>query len=60
LGTVMLTIISAAGCRITEACCTYLALLIEGEVYLPFQHGLLEHVTLQNRAVPKKLNTKFI
>jgi 6-phosphofructokinase 1 len=53
------TFISADGFHITAACRTYLAPLIEGEDYPPFTHGLPDYVTLQNRAVPKKLGTDF-
>src|SRR5690606_12236576 len=52
--------ISEDGMGITDACRTYLAPLIEGEAYPPYQHGLPGYTLLQKVAVPKKLNTGFV
>ena len=51
--------ISADGFHITQACRTYLVPLVQGEDYPPFKNGLPDYVTLENRAVPKKLHTDF-
>src|SRR5690606_30383546 len=48
------------GMGITPACRAYLAPLIEGEAYPPYQHGLPGYTLLQKVAVPKKLNTGFV
>jgi 6-phosphofructokinase 1 len=48
--------ISTDGYCITEACREYLAPLIEGEDYPPYNNGLPQYVQLRNVAVPKKLN----
>ena len=48
------------GFGITQACRDYLQPLIEGEAYPPYNNGLPKYVRLQNIAVPKKLETKFI
>ena len=47
--------ISADGFSITERARTYLAPLIRGEAYPPFQHGLPAYVRLKNIKVTKKL-----
>ncbi|AHF02746.1 6-phosphofructokinase [Marichromatium purpuratum 984] len=47
--------ISADGYGITQACKDYLIPLIQGEDYPPFEHGLPKYVTLQNRAVERRL-----
>lgn len=52
--------ISEDGMGITAACRTYLAPLIEGEAYPPYQNGLPGYTLLQKIAVPKKLNTEFV
>lgn len=52
--------ISADGMGITDACRTYLAPLIEGEAYPPYQQGLPGYTLLQKIAAPKKLNTGFV
>lgn len=51
--------ITPDGFGITEACRRYLSPLIQGEDYPPYINGLPHYVTLQNRAVPKKLLTEF-
>jgi 6-phosphofructokinase len=51
--------ISTDGFGITEACRRYLAPLIHGEDYPPYVNGLPQYVKLQNKAVPKKLNSVF-
>jgi len=51
--------ISADGFGITEAARRYLAPLIVGEAYPPFQNGLPDYVKLRNVAVPKKLTREF-
>ena len=53
--------ISADGFGITEAARRYLAPLIVGEAYPPFnKNGLPNYVKLQNAAVPKKLTSEFV
>lgn len=52
--------ISADGFGITELARRYLAPLIAGEAYPPFNNGLPDYVRLQNVATPKKLTKKFI
>ena len=53
--------ISADGFGITEAARRYLAPLIVGEAYPPFnRNGLPNYVKLQNAAVPKKLTSEFV
>jgi ATP-dependent phosphofructokinase / diphosphate-dependent phosphofructokinase len=47
--------ITEDGFGITEACRRYLAPLIQGEDYPPYENGLPRYVTLKNVAVPKKL-----
>jgi 6-phosphofructokinase 1 len=51
--------ITADGFGITEKCRTYLAPLIKGEDYPPYQDGLPKYVTLKNVPVPKKLSGEF-
>ena len=51
--------ISPDGFGITEKCRTYLAPLMKGEDYPPYQDGLPKYVTLKNIAVPKKLPGEF-
>lgn len=51
--------ISADGFGISEACRRYLAPLITGEDYPPYEHGLPRYVTLKNRPVSKRLNSGF-
>ncbi len=51
--------ITADGFGITEKCRTYLAPLMKGEDYPPYQDGLPKYVTLKNVAVPKKLPGEF-
>ena len=51
--------ISPDGFGITEKCRTYLAPLMKGEDYPPYQDGLPKYVTLKNIAVPKKLPGDF-
>jgi ATP-dependent phosphofructokinase / diphosphate-dependent phosphofructokinase len=47
------------GFHITEACRRYLAPLIEGEDYPPYENGLPRYVKLKNAAVPKKTGREF-
>lgn len=51
--------ISHDGFGITEKCRTYLAPLIQGEDYPPYQHGMPLYVQLKNKAVEKKLEASF-
>jgi 6-phosphofructokinase 1 len=51
--------ITTDGFGITEKCRTYLAPLMKGEDYPPYQDGLPKYVTLKNIAVPKKLPGEF-
>ena len=51
--------ITADGFGITAKCRNYLAPLIVGEDYPPYQNGLPKYVTLKNVAVKKKLKTAF-
>jgi len=51
--------ITRDGLGITEKCRAYLAPLIKGEDYPPYQNGLPQYVRLKNKAVPKKLKSKF-
>ena len=44
---------------ITEAARRYLAPLIVGEAYPPFENGLPYYVRLRNAPVPKKLTSRF-
>lgn len=43
------------GMGVTDACCKYMAPLIEGEAYPPYEGGLPKYVQLQNMLVAKKL-----
>ncbi|MGH8657666.1 MAG: 6-phosphofructokinase [Gammaproteobacteria bacterium] len=47
------------GFGITEACRRYLAPLILGEDYPPYENGLPKYIRLKNQAVAKKLKTEF-
>ena len=51
--------ISEDGFGITQACRDYLLPLIQGEAYPPYRDGLPYYVQLQNKSVPKKLNSEF-
>jgi 6-phosphofructokinase 1 len=51
--------ISPDGFGITEKCRTYLAPLIKGEDYPPYQDGLPKYVTLKNAPVTRKLPGEF-
>ncbi|MEM1113757.1 MAG: 6-phosphofructokinase [Pseudomonadota bacterium] len=51
--------ITRDGFGITEAARDYLAPLIQGEAYPPYQHGLPKYVTLKNTLVPRKLKRRF-
>jgi 6-phosphofructokinase 1 len=46
--------ITADGFHITQKCRNYLAPLIAGEAYPPFEGGLPQYVRLKNSAVRKK------
>jgi ATP-dependent phosphofructokinase / diphosphate-dependent phosphofructokinase len=47
------------GYGITAACRRYLAPLIQGEDYPPYENGLPRYVQLKNEAVPKRLAAAF-
>ena len=47
------------GYGITAACRRYLAPLIQGEDYPPYENGLPRYVHLKNEAVPKRLAAAF-
>jgi len=51
--------ITADGFGITPACRRYLEPLIQGEAYPPYEGGLPKYVQLRNKAVRKKLGTRF-
>lgn len=51
--------ITEDGFGITSACREYLAPLIEGEAYPPFEEGLPKYVKLNNVLLPKKLDNHF-
>ncbi len=51
--------ITKDGHGITTACRNYLAPLITGEAYPPYEKGLPKYVTLRNKPVKKKLKTAF-
>ena len=51
--------ISEDGFHITEAARRYLAPLIEGEDYPPYQNGLPQYVQLKLLSVPKIVNKDF-
>ena len=51
--------ISKDGYGITTACRNYLAPLIVGEAYPPYEKGLPKYVTLKNKPVKKKLKKTF-
>lgn len=48
--------ISEDGLGITSACREYLAPLIQGEDYPPYENGMPSYVTLNNAPVPKQLS----
>jgi 6-phosphofructokinase len=51
--------ISRDGFAITDAARDYLAPLIRGEAYPPFEGGLPRYVTLKNTSVPRRLKKRF-
>jgi len=51
--------ITRDGYGITQSARTYLTPLIQGEAYPPYHRGLPKYVTLKNKLVKKKLNSKF-
>ena len=51
--------ITPDGFGITAACRRYLAPLINGEAYPPYEKGMPKYVTLKNKPVKKKLKTEF-
>lgn len=51
--------ITEDGYGITEACRTYLAPLIAGEAYPPYENGLPQYVTLAKDIVTKKLKESY-
>lgn len=51
--------ITKDGFGITAACRRYLAPLIVGEAYPPYEKGLPKYVSLKNRKVKKKLKTGY-
>ena len=51
--------IAEDGYGITAACRRYLAPLIQGEDYPPYENGLPRYVRLKNEAVPKRLAAEF-
>ena len=51
--------ITKDGFGITAACRRYLAPLIVGEAYPPYEKGLPKYVTLKNKQVKKKLKTRY-
>jgi len=51
--------ITKDGFGITAACRRYLAPLINGEAYPPYENGMPKYVTLKNTPVKKKLKTEF-
>jgi ATP-dependent phosphofructokinase / diphosphate-dependent phosphofructokinase len=52
--------ISRDGFSITATCRRYLAPLIRGEDYPPYQDGLPAYVTLRNQPVARKLDGEFV
>ena len=52
--------ISADGFSITGRCRRYLAPLIRGEDYPPYEDGLPRYATLRNAPVARRLNTGFV
>ncbi|HET7204885.1 MAG TPA: 6-phosphofructokinase [Steroidobacteraceae bacterium] len=52
--------ITPDGFHITAKCRQYLAPLIQGEDYPPYEGGLPRYVVLRNRPVRKKLKTAFV
>jgi 6-phosphofructokinase 1 len=51
--------ITRDGFHITDKCREYLAPLIAGEAYPPYQAGLPKYVRLKNLAVAKKTGTEY-
>ncbi|HET9577134.1 MAG TPA: 6-phosphofructokinase [Usitatibacter sp.] len=51
--------ITPDGFHITAKCRAYLAPLISGEAYPPYEAGLPKYVRLKNAAVPKKTGTEY-
>ena len=51
--------ITKDGFGITAVCRRYLAPLIVGEAYPPYEKGMPKYVTLKNKPVKKKLKTEF-
>jgi 6-phosphofructokinase 1 len=52
--------ITADGFGITAACRAYLAPLIGGEDYPPYEKGLPRYVALKGASVPKRLKQPFV
>jgi 6-phosphofructokinase 1 len=52
--------ISKDGFAITAPCRRYLAPLIQGEDYPPYEHGLPRYASLTNRPVPRRLARDFV
>lgn len=52
--------ITADGYGITEACRKYLAPLILGEAYPPYEKGLPQYVQIPLEIIPKKLTESFV
>ena len=52
--------ITPDGFHITAKCRQYLAPLIQGEDYPPYEGGLPRYVVLRNKPVRKKLRTAFV
>ena len=52
-------VITPDGFHITAKCRNYLAPLISGEAFPPFENGLPRYVRLKNVAVKKKTGTQF-
>jgi len=51
--------ITKDGFGITAACRRYLAPLIDGEAYPPYEKGMPKYITLKNKPVKRKLKTVF-
>jgi 6-phosphofructokinase 1 len=51
--------ITADGFGITAACRSYLAPLIAGEAYPPYQDGLPDYVRIKGAPVRRKLKSDF-
>ena len=52
--------ITEDGFGITRACHDYLEPLIHGEAYPPYEKGMPQYVRLQNKTVPKKLQSEAV